>query len=148
MQSPRIIISYADNLVCCMGFSMLESTYAPYLETIHGQPIIVRTTFVLMGIFNIVGKLITGCTLDRSDRAPLICSLVGNGMMILPYFVVAIMPQLPIKEYYQQWLIMASSPMLYCGWVFVFIPTLSRMYLIGGKDMLASISGNKKLKKR
>ena len=143
MQSPRIIISYVDNLVCCMGWSMLESTYAHYLDTIHAQPTIVRTTFVLMGIFNIVGKLITGCTLDRSDRAPFICSLVGNGMMILPYLVVAIMPQLPIKEYYQHWLIMASSPMLSCGWIFVFIPTLSRMYLIGGKDMLASLSGKK-----
>ena len=143
MQSPRIMISYVDNLVCCMGCSMLESTYAHYMDTIHGQPIIVRHTFVLMGISNIVGKLITGYTLDKSDRAPLICSLVGNGMMILPYLVVAIMPQLPIKEDYQQWLIMASSPVLYCGWVFVFIPTLSRMYVIGGKDMLASISGNK-----
>ena len=146
MQSPRIIISYVDNLVCCMGWSMLESTYAHYLDTIHAQPTIVRTTFVLMGISNIVGKLITGCTLDKSDRAPLICSLVGNGMMILPYFVVAIMPQLPIKEYYQQWLIMASSPMLYCGWVFVYMATLLRMYHFVGKDMMASISGNKKLK--
>ena len=131
-----------------MGFSMLESTYAHYFETIHGQPIIVRTTFVLMGIFNIVGKLITGCTLDRSDRAPLICSLVGNGMMILPYLVVAIMPQLPIKEFYHQWLIMASSPMLYSGWVFVYMATLLRMYHFVGKDMMASISGNKKLKKK
>ena len=139
-----MIIYYVDTLVCSMGFSMLESTYAHYLDTIHGEPIIVRTTFVLMGIFNILGKLITGCTLDRSDRAPLICSLVGNGMMILPYSVVAIMPQLRIKEYYQQWLIVATSPMLHCGFVFVYIATLPRMYQIGGKDMLASISGNNK----
>ena len=141
------MISYVDNLVCCMGCSMLESTYAHYMDTIHGQPIIVRTTFVLMGIFNIVGKFITGCTLDRSDRAPLICSLVGNGMMILPYLVVVIMPQLPIKEFYHQWLIMASSPMLYSGWVFVYMATLLRMNHFVGKDMMASISGSKKLKK-
>ena len=43
-----------------MGFSMLESTYAEYLDIIHGRPMVIRTTFVLMGIFNIVGKLITG----------------------------------------------------------------------------------------
>ena len=59
MQNPRIIISYVDNLVCCMGYSMLESTYAHYLDIIHGQPIFIRTTFVLMGSFNILGKLIT-----------------------------------------------------------------------------------------
>ena len=145
-QNPRIIISYADNLVCCMGLSMLESTYAHYLEMIHGQPIVIRSTYVLMGLFNILGKLITGFILDRSDRAPMICSLVGNIMMILPYIVMGALPQWHFKEYYQQWFIMASSPFLSCGFVFVFISTLSRMYQmkvsnISGKEMSTSISG-------
>ena len=150
MQNPRIIISYVDNLVCCMGYSMLESTYAHYLDIIHGQPIFIRTTFVLMGSFNILGKLITGFILDRSDKAPVISSLVGNILMIVPYIVVGTLPHWQIKEYSQQWFIMASSPMLTCGFVFVFISTLSRMYqmkisTISDKEMSTSISGEKKI---
>ena len=146
MQNPRIIISYVDNLVCCMGYSMLESTYAHYLDIIHGQPIFIRTTFVLMGSFNILGKLITWFILDRSNKAPVICSLVGNVMMILPYVVVGTLPQWSIGENYEQWFIMASSPFLTCGFVFVFISTMSRTYQmklanISGKEMSALISG-------
>ena len=69
--------------------------------------------------------------------------------MILDYLVVATSPQWYIDECYQQWFIMASSPMLTCGFVLVFISTLSRMYQMklsnnNIKEISTLISGIKK----
>ena len=145
-QNPALIIPYFDNVVCCMGFSMVESTYAHYLDIIHAPPFIARTTFILMGIFNIVGKLIMGNILDLSDKAPVIFCLIGNVLMIVPYMALGIMPYQQTEENYQQWVIMASSPMLTSGFVLVFISTFFRMYhvkLTGlqGEDTSTLISG-------
>ena len=126
---------------------MLEATYAHYLSTIHAHTFVIRTTFILMGLFNIVGKLITGNILDHSIKAPVIFSLVGNVLMIVPYFTLATMPIWHIEGHYQQWVIMGGSPMLTCGFVFVFLSAFFRMYHINfdslsAKETSTLISGD------
>ena len=129
---------------------MLEATYAHYLNTIHSQSFVTRTTFVLMGIFNIVGKVITGSILDKSNEAPVICSLVGNALMMLPYLTLGTMRNWNIEGYHQQWVIMGGSPLLTCGFVTVFISTFLRMYHIklvniNKEDTSTLISGERSI---
>ena len=64
---------------------MLESTYAQYLGQVHASSAVVRSTFILMGSFNIVGKLVTGNFMDKRESAPITFSLVGNAFMLLPF---------------------------------------------------------------
>ena len=64
---------------------MLESTYAQYLGQVHASSAVVRSTFILMGTFNIVGKLVTGNFMDKRESAPITFSLVGNAFMLLPF---------------------------------------------------------------
>ena len=68
-----------------MGMTMLESTYAQYLGQVHASSTVVRSTFILMGTFNIVSKLVTGNYMDKRESAPITFSLVGNSLMLLPF---------------------------------------------------------------
>ena len=113
-----------------MGFSMVESTYAHYLEVIHAEPFVARITFILMGVFNIVGKLIIGSILDYTDKAPVIFCVVGNALMIIPYVALTIMPygMHEVNRSYRQWVVMACSPIITMGFVLVLICTFFRMY--------------------
>ena len=125
---------------------MLESTYSQFLNTISAQQFVIRTTFALIGIFNFVGKLFTGKFLDRTKEAPVIFSLIGNFFMLLPYVSLGTLPYWPISQVSQQWVVMATSPLLSCGFVFIFISTFSRMYhkelsLVNEVDTSALISG-------
>ena len=65
--------------------TMLESTYAQYLGQVHASGTVVRSTFILMGAFNIVSKLVTGKFMDQRESAPITFSLVGNAFMLLPF---------------------------------------------------------------
>ena len=146
-QNPTILIPYADNLVCCLGVSLLESVYAPYFSSIHSKPYVVRTTYALMGVFNILGKFVTGFFLDLSKKSPIICSLVGNTLMFLPYLSLATIPYWHVEDYNKQWVVLGGSPMLSCGFVMIYTSTFLRMYQIklkdvNGQDTSALISGN------
>ena len=85
LQNPGILIPYLDNLTCSMGMAMLDSTYAQYLGQVHASSAVVRSTFILMGTFNIVSKLVTGNFMDKRESAPITFSLVGNAFMLLPF---------------------------------------------------------------
>ena len=111
-----------------MGFTMLESTYAQYFGIVKAKPFVIRTTFVLMGIFNIVGKLITGNLLDKNKKAPMIFSFVGNLLMLLSFLSLATLPSWQISQDAQQWIILATSPPLTLGFVLIFISSLSRFH--------------------
>ena len=128
VQNVRLLIPYTDNLVCTMGFTMLESTYAQYLGLVHANPLVMRTTFVLIGIFNIVGKVITGNMLDNNKKAPVIFSFVGNLLMLLSFISLATLPYWDIPEVAQQWITMATSPPLTMGFVLIYISSLSRLH--------------------
>ena len=80
VQNPQILIPYIDCLVCSMGIAMLGSTYSQYYDSINAEQFVVRTTFILIGIFNFVGKFISGSFLDQTKDAPVIFSLVGNSL--------------------------------------------------------------------
>ena len=125
---------------------MLASVYAPYFTTIHAEPYVARTTFVLVGIFNILGKLFTGFFLDRYEEAPVICSMVGNAFMLLPYLSLATLPYWHIEDSYRQWVVLGGSPLLSFGFVMIYIATFLRMYQIklehvDGQDTSTLISG-------
>ena len=129
-----------------MGFSILDSTYAAYFSSIHAKSYIVRTAFVFLGIFNILGKLLSGLVLDRSEEAPVICSLVGNALMLLPYLSLATLPYWLIENYNRQWVVLGGSPTLSCGFVFIFLSTLLRMNHmkfehVQGQDTATLVSG-------
>ena len=109
-QNQTMLIPYVDNLFCCMGLQMLASVYAPYFTTIHAEPYVARTTFVLVGIFNILGKLFTGFFLDRYEEASVICSMVGIAFMLLPYLSLATLPYWHIEDSYRQWVVLGGSP--------------------------------------
>lgn len=128
MQNLRLLIPYTDNLVCAMGLTMLESTYAQYFGLVHGKNSVIRSTFVLLGIFNVVGKIITGNMLDKYKKAPIIFSLVGNIFMFLPFISLATLSYWNIPEVAQQWVILANSPFLSCGFVFIYLSVVSRMH--------------------
>ena len=111
-----------------MGFTMLESSYSQYFNSISAKQLVIRTTFVLIGIFNFVGRLFSGHFLDQTKLTPIIFSLVGTIFMILPYITLGTMPYWPISQLSQQWAILATSPFLSCGYVVISISTLSRMH--------------------
>ena len=111
-----------------MGITMLESTYTQYLNKINAEQFVIRTTFVLIGIFNFLGKLFSGKFLDQTKWAPVIFSLVGNVFMLLPYLSLGTLSYWSIPDVYQKWIVLATSPLLSCGFVFIFISTFSRMY--------------------
>ena len=119
---------YTDNLVCTMGFTMLESTYAQYFGNVNAEPVVIRTAFVLMGVFNVVGKLITGNKMDNHKKNPVICSCVGNLLMLLAYITLASLPCLHISQNAQQWVLLATSPPLTLGFVLIFISSLARFH--------------------
>ena len=125
---------------------MLGSTYSQYFDSINAEQFVVRTTFILIGISNFVGKFISGSFLDQTEDAPVIFSLVGNSLMLMPYITLGTLPYWPISQYSQQWVIFTTSPLLSCGFVFVYISTFSRMYnvvasLVNAVDTSALISG-------
>ena len=131
---------------------MLETTYAHYFATIHAHADVTSTTFFMMGIFNIIGKLVLGNFLDKSNEAPVIASLVGNALMILPYLTLATIAYWHIEEYYKQWVIMGGSPLLSVGFNNVFIATFIRMknIIFGNNnddddDMSSLIAGEKSI---
>ena len=129
-----------------MGLTMLESTYAQYFGLVHTKPFIIRTTFVLLGVFNVIGKLITGHMLDKHQKAPVIFSVVGNLFMFLPFIHLATLPYWNISEVAKQWSILVNSPFLSCGFVFIYISAVSRMHQmelshINEVDTSALISG-------
>ena len=141
-----MLIPYVDNLFCCMGLTMLTSVYGPYFTTIHAEPYVARTTFVLIGISNILGKFFTGFFLDRYEEAPVICSMVGNALMLLPFLSLATLPYWHIEDYYRQWVVLGGSPLLSCGFAMIYIATFLRMYKIklehvDGQDTSTLISG-------
>ena len=127
-QNTRIFIPYLDCLVCSMGISMLESEYSQYLHSVSAKEFVIRTTFGLIGIFNFVGKVISGNFLDRAIEAPLIFSFVGNFCMLLAYASLGTLPYWPLCYEQKQWIMMATSPLLSCGFVFIYISTFSRIY--------------------
>lgn len=146
VQKPQILIPYIDCIVCSMGIAMLGSTYSQYFDSINAEQFVVRTTFILIGISNFVGKFISGSFLDQTEDAPVIFSLVGNSLMLMPYITLGTLPYWPISQYSQQWVIFTTSPLLSCGFVFVYISTFSRMYnvvasLVNAVDTSALISG-------
>ena len=107
---------------------------------------VARTTFVLVGIFNILGKLFTGFFLDRYEEASVICSMVGNAFMLLPYLSLATLPYWHIEDSYRQWVVLGGSPLLSFGFVMIYIATFLRMYQIklehvDGQDTSTLISG-------
>ena len=55
-----------------MGIAMLGSTYSQYFDSINAEQFVVRTTFILIGISNFVGKFISGSFLDQTEDAPVI----------------------------------------------------------------------------
>ena len=128
LQNTRIFIPYLDCLVCSMGISMLESEYSQYFHSVSAKEFIIRTTFGLIGIFNFVGKVISGNFLDRAKEAPLIFSFVGNICMLLAYASLGTLPYWPLSHEQKQWIMMATSPLLSCGFVFIYISTFSRIY--------------------
>ena len=134
-QNPAILVPYADNIVCCLGFTLLASVYAPYFDSIHSKPYVVRITYMLMGIFNILAKFVTGFILDLSRKSPIICSLVGNTLMFVPYLSLATISYLRLEDYNKQWVVLAGSPMLSCGFVFIWTSTFLRMCQIKLKDV-------------
>lgn len=146
VQNPQLLIPYIDCLVCSMGIAMLGSTYSQYFDSINAEQFVVRTTFILIGVFNFVGKFISGSFLDQTKEAPVIFSLVGNSLMLIPYITLGTLPYWPISQYSQQWVIFTTSPFLSCGFVFIYTSTFSRMYNIvkslgNALDTTALISG-------
>ena len=127
-QNTRIFIPYLDCLVCSMGISMLESEYSQYFHSVSAKEFVIRTTFGLIGIFNFVGKVISGNFLDRAIEAPLIFSFVGNFCMLLAYASLGTLPYWALSHEQKQWIMMATSPLLSCGFVFIYISTFSRIY--------------------
>ena len=128
LQNKRIFIPYLDCMVCAMGFGMLESEYSQYLHSVNAKEYVIRTTFVLIGIFNLVGKIISGYFLDQAKEAKLILSFVGNVCMLLAYASLGTLPYWPLSHEQKQWIMMATGPVLSCGYVFIYISTFSRIY--------------------
>ena len=107
---------------------------------------VARTTFVLIGISNILGKFFTGFFLDRYEEAPVICSMVGNALMLLPFLSLATLPYWHIEDYYRQWVVLGGCPLLSCGFAMIYIATFLRMYKIklehvDGQDTSTLIAG-------
>ena len=88
-----------------------------------------------MGIFNILAKFVTGFVLDLSRKSPIICSLVGNTLMFLPYLSLATISYLRMEDYIKQWVVLAGSPILSSGFVFIWTSTFLRMCQIKLKDV-------------
>ena len=107
---------------------MLESEYSQYLHSVNAKEYVIRTTFVLIGIFNLVGKIISGYFLDQAKTAKLLLSFVGNVCMLLAYASLGTLPYWPFSHEQKQWIMMATSPILSCGYVFRYISTFSRIY--------------------
>ena len=129
-----------------MGISLLESEYSQYLHSVSAKESVIRTTFGLIGIFNFVGKVISGNFLDRAKEAPLVFSFIGNICMLLAYASLGTLPYWPLSHEQRQWIMMATSPLLSCGFVFIYTSTFSRMYNIveslgNAVDTTALISG-------
>ena len=111
-----------------MGINMLESTYAQYFGNVNAKPDVIRTAFILMGIFNVVGKLITGNEMENDKKTPVICSCVGNLLMLLAFLTLTTLPCWHISQDAQQWIILATSPPLTLGFVLINISSLSRFH--------------------
>ena len=125
---------------------MLESSYSQYFNSISAKQLVIRTTFVLIGIFIIVGRLFSGYFLDQTRLTPIIFSLVGTIFMLLTYVSLGTLPYWHISQLSQQWVILATSPFESCGYVIISISTFSRMYHmellhINEVDTSALISG-------
>ena len=128
LQNLGIVLPYLDCLVCSMGISMIESEYSQYFHSVSAEEYVIRATFLMIGIFNVVGKMISGNFLDRTKEAPLIFSLVGNVCMLLAYASLGTFSYWPLPHEQKQWIMMATSPPLSCGFVFIFTSTFSRIY--------------------
>ena len=118
---------YLDCVVSLMGFSMLESEYSQYLHSVSAQDNVITATFLMIGIFEIISKIITGKLLERTKEAPLIFAFVGNVCMLLAYTSLGTLPYWPLAQEQKQWIIMATSPFIACGDIFIYLSTFSRI---------------------